>query len=82
MTDLLALSISDVSPMIANQEVSPVELTRASLERIYQQNPSLGAFTTTLPEMAMQAAREAEREIAAGRTEAPYTGFRSASRIS
>jgi aspartyl-tRNA(Asn)/glutamyl-tRNA(Gln) amidotransferase subunit A len=67
MTDLLALSISDVSRMIANREVSPVELTRASLERIDQQNPSLGAFTTTLPDMAVQAAREAEREIAAGR---------------
>jgi aspartyl-tRNA(Asn)/glutamyl-tRNA(Gln) amidotransferase subunit A len=53
--------------LIARRELSPVELVRASLDRIESYDPKLRAYITVCAEEAMSAAREAEREIVAGR---------------
>src|SRR3954447_19338141 len=64
--DLCLLSLEDVAQRIAFKDVSPVEVTRAVLDRIERLNPRLNAFITVTGEQAMQAAAVAEREIAAG----------------
>ncbi len=65
-TDLCMLSLEDVAQLIAFKEVSPVEVTRAVLERIEKLNPALNAYITVTADAAMAEAQTAEREIAAG----------------
>lgn len=74
MSELLDLSIREVSAKLASREVSPVELTQASLSRIESLEPSLNAYVRLAGDQAMAAAREAEREIGEGRYRGPLHG--------
>ncbi|HET7466454.1 MAG TPA: amidase [Candidatus Dormibacteraeota bacterium] len=60
-------SLLEVSQDMQARRLSPVELTRATLERIERLNPRLGAYYTVFAEQSLAEAREAESEIAAGR---------------
>ena len=64
MTDIT--TISELSQRLRRKEVSPVEITRACLERIEKLNPELNAFITVTAESALAEARAAEAEIARG----------------
>jgi aspartyl-tRNA(Asn)/glutamyl-tRNA(Gln) amidotransferase subunit A len=59
---------------MARRALSPVELTRALLARIERLDPTLHAFICLDAEAALDAARTAEREIAAGRVRGPLHG--------
>ncbi len=69
MTDrfLCYLSLAQASRLLASRRVSPVELTRAVLDRIAETQPSLNAFTVVLAEQALAEARRAERAIVQGK---------------
>ena len=73
-SELPFLSASELSRLIASREVSPVEATEAYLERIDSLDFKFNAYLTVTREMAMEAAREAEREIAAGQHRGPMHG--------
>jgi aspartyl-tRNA(Asn)/glutamyl-tRNA(Gln) amidotransferase subunit A len=73
--DLTKLSIDDASRRIAARELSPVDLTRAYLERIERVEPRVNAYITVTAERALDAARAAERELAAGRSRGPLHGI-------
>jgi aspartyl-tRNA(Asn)/glutamyl-tRNA(Gln) amidotransferase subunit A len=60
-------SLADAADLIARRVLSPVELTRACLERIAAADADLRAFITVTAESALADAALAEREIAAGR---------------
>jgi aspartyl-tRNA(Asn)/glutamyl-tRNA(Gln) amidotransferase subunit A len=60
---------------IAARDISPVELTMAALRAVDQLESSLNAYITVLPEAALAAAREAEREISAGTYRGPLHGM-------
>jgi len=64
--DLTELTISEAAEGIANRRISPLELTRACLERIQRLDPLLNSFITVTPETALEAARQAEAEIQTG----------------
>lgn len=64
--ELTSLSISQAEELLKNKSISPVELTRAHLERIQQLDDKINAFITITPELAMQQARQAEDEIQHG----------------
>ena len=49
--------------LLQARELSPVELTRALLQRIEALEPRLHAFARVTPQLALEQAREAEREI-------------------
>jgi aspartyl-tRNA(Asn)/glutamyl-tRNA(Gln) amidotransferase subunit A len=67
MTDLLRLPLSDVVRRLARRELSPVELMRATLDRIRDANPKLNAFVALREESALLAdARAAEERIGRG----------------
>jgi aspartyl-tRNA(Asn)/glutamyl-tRNA(Gln) amidotransferase subunit A len=72
--DLTGHSLKRVSDLIRGKDVSPVELTQACLKRIEKYNSSLNAFITVAGDQALQAAREAEREILRGRWRGPLHG--------
>lgn len=63
VTDLTALTIAEAAARLSSRQLSPVELTRAVLERIDRLNPRVGAFITIAADQAVAAARAAEREI-------------------
>jgi aspartyl-tRNA(Asn)/glutamyl-tRNA(Gln) amidotransferase subunit A len=68
-------SISELAQAFGRREVSPVEITRACLERIERLNPALNAFVTVTPESALAEARTAEAEIGRGEWRGPLHGI-------
>ena len=76
MTDALHhLTIAEASSLIARQELSPVALTEAFLKRIESVDPKLNAYVTVTGERALDDARTAEQEIAAGGYKGPLHGI-------
>ncbi|MCH9736490.1 MAG: amidase, partial [Actinomycetia bacterium] len=67
-------SISELSQAFASQTLSPVEVTRAHLDRISRLNPMLNAYTTVLAESALAEAKQATEEIARGEHRSPLHG--------
>ena len=65
------LTIDKAARLLKDKEISPVELTRAHLERIEQIDEQLNSYLTITPELALQQARQAETEIQSGE----YKGF-------
>src|SRR3546814_15793891 len=74
-TSLHYLSLSDAARLVERRLVSPVELTRAMLDRIEEHDAHLHAFITLTPEQALAEARTAEAEIMAGRYRGPMPGI-------
>src|SRR5579863_6825015 len=74
MTDLHWMTAAAAAHAIAIRELSPVELTRALLERIERLDPKLNVFIRLDADAAMAAAKAAEQEIVAGRPRGPLHG--------
>jgi aspartyl-tRNA(Asn)/glutamyl-tRNA(Gln) amidotransferase subunit A len=72
--DVLYLSATELGTRIRARQVSPVELAESYLARIDRVAPKLNAFVTVTRERALAQAREAEREIVAGRMRGPLHG--------
>jgi aspartyl-tRNA(Asn)/glutamyl-tRNA(Gln) amidotransferase subunit A len=68
-------TITELAPRLKRKEVSPIELTRACLDRIEKLNPTLNAFITVTAESALAEARTAEKEIARGDWRGPLHGI-------
>ena len=73
--ELCYLTIAEASRQIAAGQLSPVELTRAYLERIEALDPKLRAFITVTGDLAMQQAHAAERDIASQGPRSPMHGI-------
>jgi len=73
--ELAWLDLAEASRLVQKRAVSPVELTRACLERIERLDPILKAFITVAAESALQEARQAEAEIAKGNWKGPLHGI-------
>lgn len=58
--DFLWWSAADLASAIRRRELSPVEVTRAALDRIAAVDKSLNSFVTVMADEAMAAARRAE----------------------
>ena len=58
------MSASELLTRYTSRELSPVEVTRAILERIEQVNPTVNAFVTVTAELALEQAERAERAYA------------------
>jgi aspartyl-tRNA(Asn)/glutamyl-tRNA(Gln) amidotransferase subunit A len=69
------LTVAEAAALIRDKKLSPVELTRAYLDRIERLNGRLHAYVRVLHDEALAGARAAEREIAAGRYRGPLHGI-------
>ena len=69
------LTIAKIAPLIRRRKLSPLELTEFFLDRISRFNPSLNAFLTVTADLARKQARQAEKEIAAGKYRGPLHGI-------
>jgi amidase len=65
--ELHFLELTQVAHLVQTRKLSPVELTEAMLRRIESLDRRLHAFALPTPDLAMDQARKAEREIAARR---------------
>jgi aspartyl-tRNA(Asn)/glutamyl-tRNA(Gln) amidotransferase subunit A len=74
VSELHWLTAAEAARAIAARKLSPVALMTALLERIGRLDPKLNAFVRLDAEVAMEAARAAEAEIAAGRLRGPLHG--------
>ena len=70
-TDLHYLPLHQLAGLIRTKQVSPVEVTRATLDRIERLNPVLNAYITVTAEQALSDARAAKLEIASGKYRGP-----------
>ena len=68
-------SIDELAPRIRSGELSPVELTQATLDRIEKLEPQLNAFLEVFSKSALTQAREAEAEIKSGNYKGPLHGI-------
>ena len=68
-------SAETVAALLRKKKISPVELTRACLDRINKLNGDLNAFITVTADQAMEAAVALEREARAGRWRGPLHGI-------
>ncbi len=73
--ELTQLSISEARAHMRTRALSPVDLTRAYLERIAAGNPSLNIYLTVLAEDALAAAQAAEQAIMRGEALGPLHGI-------
>ena len=73
--ELTSLSLAEASALVASNQISPVELTNACLERIDQVDGKLNSFLALCPDQALEAARRAEQEIAAGNRRGDFHGI-------
>src|ERR1700741_675049 len=68
MPDELAfLTIAEAARLIERKKLSPVELTTALIQRTEALDPQLNAYLLPTAEHALDQARQAEREIVAGK---------------
>lgn len=61
------LTITDIAPRVGRGELRSERLTEECLAQIGSLNPRLNAFITVTADAALAAARQADRDIAAGR---------------
>jgi len=72
--DLAFTPATELVGLIRARKLSPVELTRAVLERIERLNPVLNAFCTITADSALAAARRAEQAVMSGEPLGPIHG--------
>lgn len=68
-------TIADLAPRLRRKEISPIDLTRACLDRIEKLNPTLNAFITVMADSALAEASAAENEIVRGEWRGPLHGI-------
>ena len=69
------ITLIEAARQIQDRRLSPLELTRECLNRIERLNPVLNAFITVTADTALDEARRAEAEIAAGNYRGPLHGI-------
>src|SRR5215475_7037858 len=69
------MPIRELQTLVQTRQVSPVELAEMFLERLETLGSQYNAVVTVTQERALQQARQAERDIAAGQYRGPLHGI-------
>jgi aspartyl-tRNA(Asn)/glutamyl-tRNA(Gln) amidotransferase subunit A len=72
--NVVGMSVRELGEHLRKRELSPVEVTQTFLERSASLGTKLNAYATLTRERALAEAREAEKEIAAGKYRGPLHG--------
>jgi aspartyl-tRNA(Asn)/glutamyl-tRNA(Gln) amidotransferase subunit A len=67
--------LTEISTLIRQRQLSPLQIVELCLERIERLNPKLNALITTLADQAREQASAADTEIKAGRWRGPLHGI-------
>jgi aspartyl-tRNA(Asn)/glutamyl-tRNA(Gln) amidotransferase subunit A len=72
--DILYLTVGELGQRLRKKAISPVELAQSYLDRSQKLNSKFNAYVTLTPELALEQAKAAEKEIMAGRYRGPLHG--------
>jgi len=73
--DILYLSATELAKRIQSKSLSPLELTKAYLDRSEKLGSKLNAYARLTPEIALEQAAAAEKEIGRGHYRGPLHGI-------
>ncbi len=73
--DFAFMTATQMRNLIRTRQVSPVEIVASTLRRIEASQPVINAFVTLTPELAIDAARAAEKVVMAGDDHGLLTGI-------
>ena len=73
--EILFLPFSELAKRIAAKKLSPVDLTKAYLDRSEKYGPRLNAYARLTPNIAIEQAEAAEKEIKRGHYRGPLHGI-------
>ncbi len=73
--ELFYLSVSELAKRIESKKLSPVDLTQAYLDRSQKLGPRFNAYALLTPEIALEQAKAAEKEIQRGHYRGPLHGI-------
>jgi len=73
--EICGLTLSEASAAVGRGELSPVDLTRACLERIARLDPQINSFIAVREKAAMAAANALTTELQAGHNRGPLHGI-------
>ena len=73
--ETLYLPVSELSKRIESKKLSSVDLTKAYLDRSEKLGPKLGAYAKLMPEIALEQAEAADKEIKRGHYRGPLHGI-------
>ena len=73
--ELCYRTLTEAANLLRRREISPVELTGAILARIERLDAQLHSYITVTSERALDSAKRAERELAAGTVRGPLHGI-------
>jgi Asp-tRNA(Asn)/Glu-tRNA(Gln) amidotransferase A subunit family amidase len=73
--DFSFMTALEMRHLIATKQVSPVEIAESTLRRVEASQPVLNAFVTVTPDLALEAARQAETAVMAGEDQGLLTGI-------
>ena len=73
--DLAFMTVAELGTLLRNRSVSSEELTRLYLERLQRFDAVLRCVITLTPELALEQARRADRDMPAGRDRGPLHGI-------
>jgi Asp-tRNA(Asn)/Glu-tRNA(Gln) amidotransferase A subunit family amidase len=73
--ELAFSQVTELASLLHRRKVSSVELTKLYLDRLRRYDPILECVVTYTEELALQQARQADREITAGRWRGPLHGI-------
>jgi aspartyl-tRNA(Asn)/glutamyl-tRNA(Gln) amidotransferase subunit A len=74
MNSIDALTIEEFGRRLRARDLTAEQVTDACLRRIEEDNPRLNAFILVMADLARHQARDADRELAAGRDRGPLHG--------
>ena len=74
MNDLAWLTVAEASGLLRSKKLSPVEYTKALIDRVERHDGKLNAFLRFTPELALKDAKRAESEIARKKWRGPLHG--------
>jgi len=75
VSEILFKPVAELARLLQTRQSSPVEVVQAYIRQIEALNPKVNAFLTVTAEQALENARKAEKEIAAGRYRGPLHGI-------
>lgn len=75
LTDLPFATMTELGAAYRSRKLSPVEVTKLMLERIEKLDPKLHSYVTVTPEIALEQAKKAEADFAAGKDRGAMHGI-------
>src|SRR5690348_11848901 len=73
--EIFYLSVTELAKRIESKKLSPVELTQIYLDRSQKFGPRFNAYATLTPEIALEQAKAAEKDIKRGHYRGPVHGI-------